>query len=93
LNPENKIDHFVHKLNGSNQQNSFSIYPNPTNGIIQLQGEIDEIESISIFQNEGRFKGELKGTSTIDLSNQNTGKYLIIIYTKDKREVHQIVKN
>lgn len=93
LNPENKINDLVSKTNGGNEHNSFSAYPNPTNGIIQLKGEIDEIESINIFQSEGRFIAELKGSSTIDLSNQNTGTYLIIIYAKDKREVHKIVKN
>ena len=93
LNPEIKIDDLVSKLNGSDEQYSFSAYPNPTNGIIQLKGEIDKIESIGILQIEGRFIAELKDTSIIDLSNQNTGSYLIIIYTKDKREIHKIVKN
>jgi poly(beta-D-mannuronate) lyase len=71
-----------------------SIYPNPTNGVITIEGA--DVTSIDIFDISGRIiKSVLVNDSktSIDLSDQAQGIYLMKIYTGDSVLVKKIKRN
>lgn len=69
--------------------NLFSLLPNPNNGIFTIIGDqIDEVEIRSI-------SGSLISKSTsnfIDISEQNNGIYLAVIYSNGQKIIQKIVK-
>ncbi len=81
------------------QNSKITIYPNPTNGIINLSGlqnlkglnfEITDISG-KIVQN---FKtSELQNLETIDISELNSGIYFIKIQTENEIFTNKIIKN
>lgn len=56
-----------------------SIYPNPSEGIITIENETDEISVVTVMNLEGKVlrKHEINTTGTIDLSATGTGVYLV----------------
>jgi len=64
---------------------TFSVYPNPTKGILEIQAE-ENISSIEIFNLQGQIlqKLELDGRSKVhktDLGHINTGTYILKVTT------------
>ena len=59
-------------------ENRISIYPNPTNGIINIKST-PQIESVGVFSILGVKITTFKNTNEIDLSNQASGMYLLKI--------------
>ena len=63
--------------------NYFTIYPNPTNGILNITSKQDiELQSISIYNVLGQMVASIpnaKGVNSIDVSSLSTGNYFIKI--------------
>ncbi len=73
-----------------NELNSnINIYPNPTNGTINIEGNSDSEVLITDITGKIVFSGV--NITTVDLSNQNKGVYLIKIISRDKVETHKII--
>jgi Secretion system C-terminal sorting domain len=60
--------------------NQFLIYPNPGNGKFNIK--IPQIESIEVFDVNGRMVNAICGPEEIDLSTCQTGIYFLRIYTQ-----------
>ena len=73
-----------------NKINKFNIYPNPTKGIVELQG-INGSFKVDLYDYAGRY---LQSTShsTIDLSNYPSGIYLLKVAYGDKTQELRVVK-
>jgi len=56
--------------------NSFKIYPNPTDGIITIETNL-QIQKIEVFSILGRKIRAFKNTTTLDLANEAAGIYLL----------------
>ncbi|PHR29586.1 MAG: hypothetical protein COA38_11220 [Fluviicola sp.] len=72
----------------------FETYPNPTNGNITLKGEFDSNATASVFDQSGRLLITQKAIngSSIDLSNFNTGMYLLKVTSNGASGTKTIVK-
>jgi ELWxxDGT repeat protein len=69
-------------LLSSNQINSTKtilVYPNPTSGILNLQNPHTSEFQIEIFDIIGKKVGQFKNQNRLDISNYNSGMYLIKI--------------
>ena len=73
-----------------NKINKFNIYPNPTKGIVELQG-INGSFKVDLYDYAGKY---LQSTihSTIDLSNYHSGIYLLKVAYGDKTQELRVVK-
>lgn len=70
-----------------------NLYPNPTNGVLQVSAEGVELKSIKVYSMVGTFKTELLNTHTIDISILESGIYFLeIILGSGERIVKEIVK-
>ena len=72
--------------------NNLTIYPNPTNAIIYLKGDVENYENASLIDIQGRLitTWNLKETTQFDLSNFKNGTYFIKIIGKDNSVVTKI---
>lgn len=66
-------------INSNYQNSSILIYPNPTNGIIEVNGS--NIKSIEVYNSLGNKIIENKINKIIDLSFKTDGIYLIRVFT------------
>jgi len=76
-------------------QSAISIYPNPTNGMINYQLEKDNIKGLSIFNTTGHLilnKSINKQKGSIDLSSFVKGIYILRIQTDNSILTKKIVK-
>lgn len=78
------------------EQASLVIYPNPSNGIFQVQSDIEGVQKITVRDTRGRIvqEGTFTGNYTIDLSSADNGYY--IIHLQDEKgfiRVRTIAKN
>jgi hypothetical protein len=66
------------------QNSKYSIYPNPSKGIIELKGDESLIKQIKIYDNLGRLIKFFNGSSTknIDLFELNDGIYYVNVETE-----------
>ena len=77
------------------QQNGISIYPNPTNGIVNFEFANDNIQQIKISDLTGKTiieKVNIQQNETIDLSSFESGIYIIKIQTDNEIFTTKIVK-
>lgn len=69
-----------------------NIYPNPTSDFVNIKSKV-EVNSISIFNTEGRKLSETHKENRIDLSSYSTGVYFLAIVLKDGTTFkHKIIK-
>jgi hypothetical protein len=69
-----------------------TIYPNPTNGILQIKTE-NKIEDIQLFDVAGRFiPVTLKADNTLELNKIIAGLYWVHIKTVDGIAIQKVVK-
>jgi hypothetical protein len=70
-----------------------TLFPNPTNGIIEIDLDKNEINTLQIWDSMGRLIQEIKAPSTnrIDLSNLTNGMYWIKIVTPAGNSVHKVI--
>ncbi len=80
-------------VNEGVKESSVLIYPNPSKGIINFGG-FDRVKSVRVYSNTGQaianYEGNLK---SIDLSNLNTGVYLLHINSTSGQEVRRVIIN
>ena len=75
--------------------NSFYFYPNPTKDILHIENDfIDKIESVSIFQIDGKKIATIKSNfETIDLTNLTKGAYFFkILFHNNEIITRKIIK-
>ncbi len=64
--------------------NYINLYPNPTNGIINIVSSNSSIESISVYNQNGQLvisKLNVPSNYQLDLLNQPSGMYFVVIYS------------
>lgn len=73
--------------------NYYSLYPNSSNNIIDIEGDITNILSISLIDLSGKVVIHYpKGTDNIDVQFLMDGMYILLINHKNgKNEFHKIV--
>lgn len=76
----------------------FSIYPNPTNGILNVNGQIGNQLSVAIYDIQGKLiSDELYKTDStnfqVDVSNLSTGLYVIKFYNNEFQEIKKLIIN
>jgi len=76
-------------------KNEISIYPNPSNGFIQIEGMIDFF-AIEVFDQQGKLvvskkDGKFKTGSGIDLSALKSGLFFLRIHSEDVVSSHRII--
>lgn len=79
--------------NKFNSRNTVNLFPNPANGIISLDSDL-EIEQIIIFNLMGKIVYELArpaNTINIDISNLESGVYLFKVISSEGSIVKQII--
>ncbi len=74
-----------------NAATNVKVYPNPTTGIININGAADA--SISIYSITGNLIAEYSGSQKIDLSSQPNGIYFIKVYGDDFVTTKRITLN
>lgn len=78
------------------EENSFSIYPNPTNGLISIENKnFNSIQRIELFSSTGKLLLNTSfETNTLSLENFQSGIYLLKITSENGSfETHKITKN
>lgn len=88
VNPSNTVGLF------SNELIEFETYPNPTTGNITLKGEFDADAEAKVYDQSGRLLLTQKAinSTSIDLSNFNTGMYLLKVTSNGASGTKTIVK-
>ncbi|MDG1332913.1 MAG: T9SS type A sorting domain-containing protein [Crocinitomicaceae bacterium] len=88
VDPTNSVGLF------SNELIEFETYPNPTNGNVTLNGEFDADATATVYDQSGRLLLTQKAIngSSIDLSNFNTGMYLLKVTSNGASGTKTIVK-
>ena len=72
---------------------SFNIYPNPTTGLLNIDGDFNEETSVRIFNNIGQVVLSLETFNdfTIDLSDLQKGLYFVKLSSVSKSTTHSII--
>ena len=70
-----------------------SIYPNPTNGLLNIDSNFNEETNITVLNNIGQVVLSLKTENniTLDLSSVKKGLYFIKLNSKTKSSTHSII--
>ncbi|MEP3837159.1 MAG: leucine-rich repeat domain-containing protein [Algibacter sp.] len=77
------------------QELGFSIYPNPTNGVVSIQSQQLNNAQVSVYDLNGRalLSKPLNGTSSeINISNMASGVYLLKVQVENSEFVKRIIK-
>ena len=89
---ENKIEETLSTTNVSLETN-IKIYPNPTSSILTIDTNHSiEIESIKLYNIQGRVIKTYQNTNTIDITTLESGMYLLNILYKKGTITKQIIK-
>lgn len=77
------------------KKNVFSLYPNPTKGVLNFYCENETLESVSIFSVTGTkvLQLSIDSSNSINLSSLNKGLYFVEITYSEVKEVNKIIKN
>lgn len=84
---------FLNTYNLGKVKNNLFIFPNPTNGIIQLSNDQIGLKKIDIFDNLGKLVAHFDNFPNLglDLQNLNDGIYLIELQTESENFTKKIV--
>lgn len=77
------------------QDNSgFTVYPNPTNGVLQIMNSALRNECIEIYDMAGRIVKTVNSpmNNTINVSDIQNGMYFIAVYSNGERAIRKFVK-
>lgn len=74
-----------------NRFNDIIAYPNPVNDYVNIVSQL-YINKISIFDIEGKLKNEYENTRLIDLSNYDSGTYIMYLEYDDFRKAIKLIK-
>jgi hypothetical protein len=79
-----------------NTLNTFSAYPNPTSGILNIKSS-QELDNVTVFnllgQNVASFSKNEITNSSIDMSGLSKGLYLVKVTSGDKTETLRVTKD
>jgi len=78
-------------LNGNSIPNTIAIYPNPTNGFVQIEIPNQTIECIMVYNLLGTLIQQTT-ESHVNLSNYSNGMYLIRVKTEQRFYDYKIIK-
>uniref|UniRef100_UPI0026028FEF T9SS type A sorting domain-containing protein n=1 Tax=Flavobacterium sp. TaxID=239 RepID=UPI0026028FEF len=78
-------------IDNPNLDNGISIYPNPTNGIVNIKADSDVI-SVELFDVRGRKLMENHKSLSIDLVGFDAGIYFVKVFTVNGSAVERLVK-
>jgi hypothetical protein len=74
-------------------KNKFSLYPNHTNGMLFIKNNsYDQIDKIKIADLSGKIIYETNNVSEIDLSNFQTGIYILIVTSSNEISKFKVVR-
>ncbi|MCB0478845.1 MAG: T9SS type A sorting domain-containing protein [Crocinitomicaceae bacterium] len=77
-----------------NIAHQFTVYPNPTSGILNIAGEINEISNVVLYDMAGNLVQSYGQSYAIDVTFLNSGIYLMRIVDKNGIHYnHKIIKN
>lgn len=72
----------------------FTLYPNPTNNQLNIKGDVEEIETIQVFDLAGHLVQSYSKRYSIDVTFLNSGIYLMRIVDKNGINYnHKFIKN
>lgn len=71
--------------------NSLSFYPNPTIGLVKIQGG-DKLSNVKVYSIDGQLIKKANNTNSIDLSYLRNGIYIIEIKNEGKTLISKIIK-
>jgi|JI8StandDraft_1071087.scaffolds.fasta_scaffold04080_3 hypothetical protein len=88
-------DEVVEENSIQNIEDAFTIYPNPTEGLVKLEWDSsieDEIETIELVGNASLFYKEIEVKKSqnaieLDISNEFTGMYVFVITFQDGSQI------
>ncbi|WP_146092207.1 T9SS type A sorting domain-containing protein [Polaribacter filamentus] len=73
--------------------NSILFYPNPTKGVLNIQGDVSKLKSIEVYSILGKRLLEVKeNLNEINISNLQSGMYLLRVNTDEASVTYKIVK-
>ena len=91
---EPTVLHFGPMGTEDNLQKPIHVYPNPSNGIFNIEGEgIQKIEVIDIYGQVILSKEVKNANHKVDLSDKAAGAYLLRVVTVDGIVTHKLIKN
>jgi hypothetical protein len=82
-----KVDSLI--LGTNPKEKLFKVYPNPTNGILQIEGKY---EAITLIDFSGRILVSEESKSLHDFSSLKAGLYLLTIHRKEGDQTLKIIK-
>lgn len=74
--------------------NGLTVYPNPTNGVLQIMNSALQNECIEIYDMAGRIVKTVNSpiSNTINVSDIQNGMYFIAVYSNGERAIRKFVK-
>ena len=81
--------------NTTTLQNLFHIYPNPAKGLIHINGHLDSLDSIQIFDVAGRlvYQSVNPSNNTIPIGHLSSGLYVVSFTTNQGLEIRKLMIN
>lgn len=74
--------------------NGFKVYPNPTNNVVFLKGETEQISRIELISVLGQKITDLRyGFETVSFESLDNGLYFLKIYQNTSHQTFRVVKN
>ena len=70
--------------------NAITVYPNPTNGVINISG-VEKVDAIKVFSINGQLVKEAVNTNRLDLSSQRSGLYMIEVQHEGATSVNKLI--
>ncbi len=73
------------------EENSISLFPNPSTGILSLKGVSDSELKISVFDVYGKLVSQISNNTSLDLSHLSSGMYYVAIQQGDDKVINKKV--
>jgi len=74
-----------------NQENTLSIYPNPSNGFVTVETEGSNNISVYNIAGQNVYNQQIDETTTLNLSNLEKGTYMIVVSNANGESAKQII--
>lgn len=76
---------------GDLSDTKIDMYPNPTDGMVHISGK-ESVDALRVFNISGQLIKEVVNASTLDLSSQRSGLYMIEIENEGETSVGKLIK-